>query len=207
MTGKQPETCHLCLPSAEITNVHHYTCISDKPLSSFTGLSLSGFPGTYLSRACKRNLVYANMRSYCCPCCWSIPWQNIDDARWKASLKNTNWRQCVWASPFRSAELCFTGSTRKRWGNPLRSVFPTSLMRAPMYSALSGVCSAGLITTVFPQHSAGAIFQVNISRGKFHWKGKARLAGVMFLHYFNFQTVTCQILKIVLNINPLHCQV
>ena len=35
-------------------------------------------------------------------------------------------------------------------------------------SAESGVVSAGLRTTVFPQASAGAIFQASISSGKFH---------------------------------------
>lgn len=39
-----------------------------------------------------------------------------------------------------------------------------------MYSDVRGVCSAGLITKVFPQHSAGAIFQTSISNGKFHCK-------------------------------------
>ena len=34
-------------------------------------------------------------------------------------------------------------------------------------SAVSGVVSAGLSTTVFPQASAGAIFQESISSGKF----------------------------------------
>jgi len=35
-------------------------------------------------------------------------------------------------------------------------------------SAVSGVVSAGLRTTVFPAASAGAIFQASISSGKFH---------------------------------------
>src|ERR1041385_7401074 len=41
-------------------------------------------------------------------------------------------------------------------------------------SAVSGVVSAGLSTTVFPAASAGAIFHASISRGKFHgmiWPG------------------------------------
>lgn len=38
-----------------------------------------------------------------------------------------------------------------------------------MWRAVRGVCSAGLMTTVFPQLRAGAIFHMNISRGKFHW--------------------------------------
>jgi hypothetical protein len=33
---------------------------------------------------------------------------------------------------------------------------------------VSGVCSAGFSTTVFPQASAGAIFQAAMSSGKFH---------------------------------------
>jgi hypothetical protein len=35
-------------------------------------------------------------------------------------------------------------------------------------SAVSGVVSAGLSTTVLPQASAGAIFHAAISNGKFH---------------------------------------
>ncbi len=35
-------------------------------------------------------------------------------------------------------------------------------------SELSGVVSAGLITTVLPAASAGAIFQASMSSGKFH---------------------------------------
>ncbi len=35
-------------------------------------------------------------------------------------------------------------------------------------SAVSGVVSAGFRTTVFPQASAGAIFQASIKSGKFH---------------------------------------
>ena len=35
-------------------------------------------------------------------------------------------------------------------------------------SAVSGVVSAGLSTTVLPQASAGAIFQASMSSGKFH---------------------------------------
>lgn len=50
------------------------------------------------------------------------------------------------------------------------SDFLTSLISEPMYSDVRGVCSAGLITRVFPQHSAGAIFQTSISNGKFHCK-------------------------------------
>lgn len=44
----------------------------------------------------------------------------------------------------------------------------TSLMSAAMCRADNGVCSAGLMTTVFPQHRAGAIFHANIISGKFH---------------------------------------
>lgn len=51
----------------------------------------------------------------------------------------------------------------------------TSFMRDPTWRAVSGVCSAGLTTTVFPQAKAGAIFHVNISRGKFHYKCRRRL--------------------------------
>ena len=39
---------------------------------------------------------------------------------------------------------------------------------SPMRSAVSGVSSAGLSTTVQPQASAGAIFHMPIMSGKFH---------------------------------------
>lgn len=44
----------------------------------------------------------------------------------------------------------------------------TSLMSDPTWRAVRGVCSAGLMTTVFPQLRAGAIFHMNMSKGKFH---------------------------------------
>ncbi len=45
---------------------------------------------------------------------------------------------------------------------------PTSPHSSAKRSAVSGVNSAGLRTTVFPVARAGAIFQASISRGKFH---------------------------------------
>ena len=45
---------------------------------------------------------------------------------------------------------------------------PASAASSPKRSAVSGVCSAGLSTTVFPQASAGATFHAAIDRGKFH---------------------------------------
>ena len=45
---------------------------------------------------------------------------------------------------------------------------PTSSASSPSRSALSGVCSAGLSTTVQPAASAGPSFQAAISSGKFH---------------------------------------
>lgn len=45
----------------------------------------------------------------------------------------------------------------------------TSFMSRAMWRAVRGVCSAGLMTTVFPQHRAGAIFHANIISGKFHF--------------------------------------
>ena len=42
------------------------------------------------------------------------------------------------------------------------------MMSAPTCRAVSGVCSAGLMITVLPQLRAGAIFHMNINRGKFH---------------------------------------
>ncbi len=43
-----------------------------------------------------------------------------------------------------------------------------SAMISASTSAVSGVVSAGLSTTVLPQASAGAIFHAAISSGKFH---------------------------------------
>ena len=45
---------------------------------------------------------------------------------------------------------------------------PASSASSPILSAVSGVNSAGLSTTVQPQASAGAIFHIPIISGKFH---------------------------------------
>src|SRR6266508_3150749 len=45
---------------------------------------------------------------------------------------------------------------------------PASNTRSASRSALSGVCSAALSTTVQPAANAGAIFHAAISSGKFH---------------------------------------
>ena len=45
---------------------------------------------------------------------------------------------------------------------------PASYRMSAIASAVSGVCDAGLTTAVFPQASAGAIFQLAITAGKFH---------------------------------------
>jgi hypothetical protein len=45
---------------------------------------------------------------------------------------------------------------------------PASASRSAMYSAVSGVSSAGLSTTVQPAASAGPILRVAIAAGKFH---------------------------------------
>ena len=45
---------------------------------------------------------------------------------------------------------------------------PASCAISAKHSAVSGVNSAGLSTTVFPAASAGAIFHASISSGKFH---------------------------------------
>lgn len=45
---------------------------------------------------------------------------------------------------------------------------PASTISSPSISAVSGVCSAGLSTTVHPAASAGPSFQTAMSRGKFH---------------------------------------
>jgi hypothetical protein len=61
---------------------------------------------------------------------------------------------------------------------------PTSRISSASLSAVSGVVSAGLSTTVLPQASAGAIFHAAIRSGKFHgmiWpatpSGRARRPG------------------------------
>ncbi len=45
---------------------------------------------------------------------------------------------------------------------------PASVISSPSRSADSGVCSAGLSTTVHPAASAGPSFHAAISSGKFH---------------------------------------
>ena len=45
---------------------------------------------------------------------------------------------------------------------------PVSARISPNRSAVSGVCSAGLSTTVLPQARAGAIFQTAMTSGPFH---------------------------------------
>ena len=45
---------------------------------------------------------------------------------------------------------------------------PASRHSAASRNAVSGVCSAGLTTTVHPAASAGASFQAAIMKGKFH---------------------------------------
>ena len=45
---------------------------------------------------------------------------------------------------------------------------PASRISSPTRSAVSGVCSAGFITTVQPDASAGPSFHACISSGKFH---------------------------------------
>ncbi len=44
---------------------------------------------------------------------------------------------------------------------------PASIASSPIRSAVSGVCSAGFMTTVLPQASAGPHFQASITSGKF----------------------------------------
>ena len=48
------------------------------------------------------------------------------------------------------------------------SGIPASAISSASRSAVSGVCSAGLSTTVLPQASAGPSFHAAISSGKFH---------------------------------------
>ena len=45
---------------------------------------------------------------------------------------------------------------------------PASSASSPIRSAVSGVCSAGLSSTVQPAASAGPSFHAAISMGKFH---------------------------------------
>ena len=51
----------------------------------------------------------------------------------------------------------------------LRAIIPAERFDAALasFSAVSGVCSEGFSTTVFPQARAGAIFQAAIRSGKF----------------------------------------
>ncbi|EXI65992.1 MAG: hypothetical protein AW08_02731 [Candidatus Accumulibacter adjunctus] len=58
-------------------------------------------------------------------------------------------------------------------GSPVRTLNtpagkPASCARTASASAVSGVCSAGLTTTVQPAASAGASLRVIIASGKFH---------------------------------------
>lgn len=82
------------------------------------------------------------------------------------------------------------GVSRGRWRLPgvgvLQRTHPvffsrdgglTSRIRAPRWSAVRGVCSAGFTTTVFPQQSAGASFHASIRSGKFHCNGAQRSVG------------------------------
>ena len=55
---------------------------------------------------------------------------------------------------------------RTTLSTPLGS--PASVKISARRIAHSGVSSAGFSTTVFPQTSAGAIFQIGIATGKFH---------------------------------------
>lgn len=50
--------------------------------------------------------------------------------------------------------------------------FFTSLISFATYNAVNGVCSAGFMTTVFPQAKAGPSFHACMSNGKFHLKQK-----------------------------------
>lgn len=83
---------------------------------------------------------------------------------------------------------------------PWSAQYPTSLTRDPMWRAVRGVCSAGLMTTVFPQLSAGAIFHVNISKGKFHWhrhrKERKYSFSVAGSHSFTNPTATLKRLRL-----------
>ena len=51
------------------------------------------------------------------------------------------------------------------------------MMILVMYKAVKGVSSEGLITTVHPVARAGAIFQVNMRRGKFQGTEVSGCAG------------------------------
>lgn len=117
------ETCHLHLPRAETANAHTTLAFPFNPFThSWDCPSAHGLSGTYLSRACECNLVYANVRRYCCPCCWPIPWQNVDDPGWKASLGNTNGKKVYVYRP--SGWLCSASQVPHKGGEePLESVY------------------------------------------------------------------------------------
>lgn len=171
------------------------------------GMSLSGFPCTYLSRACKRNLVYANMRRYCCPCCWSIPWQNIDDARWKASLRNTNGRAVCVSIPFHVSQALLHRFPKKEVRKRPEVSFSYLLDEGSHVQCAEWCLLCRLDNHCVPTAQRGSNFPGKHQQGEVPLEGKSKVKGGKFLHSFNFQAVTSQILKIILNVNPLHCQV
>jgi hypothetical protein len=72
-----------------------------------------------------------------------------------------------------STSGCFTSAAPAVSPNPGTTLSTPGGSRPPPQiaassSAVSGVCSAGFSTTVFPQASAGATFQAAMSSGKFH---------------------------------------
>ena len=75
----------------------------------------------------------------------------------KATLSTSGWSTSAWPVPPAPVTMLTTPGGRSAcWQISAKS------------SAVSGVVSAGLSTTVLPQASAGAIFHASISSGKFH---------------------------------------
>ena len=84
-------------------------------------------------------------------------------------------RRPVVVSPVKAIFLmpscCASGlpaSGPKPWTMLITPAGTTSLIRSIHSMMLTGVCSAGLMTTQLPAASAGASFQAAISSGKFH---------------------------------------
>lgn len=185
----------------EITSVHA-TLIS--PFNSFAHSwdfpSAHGLSGTYLSRACECNLVYANVRSYCCPCCWPIPWQDIDDSRWKASLRNTNWKKVCALSP--SGWLCSASHAPHEGGeDTLRVSFSYLLNEGSHIQGTERCLLCWLDDHCVTTAECGSNFPGEHQQGEVPLEGKARLIDWENVSLLLF--LSSQIFKTVLNIDHL----
>lgn len=192
--------------------MHPYACVSSNPLCSFVGLSARGLSGTYLSRACERNLVYANVRSYCRPCCWSIPRQNIDDSGWKASLRNTHWRMVRVNIPFQAAWALLHRFHMKEARQAPAVCFAYLLDEGSHVQGAERCLLCRLDHHCVTTAQCGSDFPGEHQQGEVPLEGKSEVSrrGTFSMTYYFFSSrdlSVCQILKIVLNINLLHCQV